>query len=93
VVVPSLRISLLSTDEAKAAVAPTSFPKRLKKFVPPCGRGKGFVCGAWAIGTTLFVLGTLAVFVSYSFAPQSLLAPLGAVQFVSNVCFTRIIHK
>ena len=46
----------------------------------------------WWIGTVTFLCGSIAVFVSYSFAPQSLLAPLGAVQFVSNVVFARIIH-
>ena len=90
-VVPSLRISLLSTDELQEdlSAATSSRPNaiRRKKNVPP------FKCGAWAIGTALFVTGTIAVFVSYSFAPQSLLAPLGAVQFISNVFFTRIVHK
>mmetsp|Transcript_1545 Transcript_1545/g.3111 ORF Transcript_1545/g.3111 Transcript_1545/m.3111 type:complete len:651 (+) Transcript_1545:49-2001(+) len=51
------------------------------------------VCDVWLIGTCLFVCGTAAVFVSYSFAPQSLLAPLGSTQFVSNVVFARFIHN
>ena len=46
----------------------------------------------WVAGTGCFAAGTVAVFVSYSFAPQSLLAPLGAVQFVSNVAFGRLVH-
>ena len=49
-------------------------------------------CSVWLVGTALFFSGTVAVFVSYSFAPQSLLAPLGATQFVSNVFFARVIH-
>lgn len=47
----------------------------------------------WVVGSCIFGLGTVAVFVSYSFAPQSLLAPLGSAQFVSNVVFARIIHR
>jgi hypothetical protein len=53
----------------------------------------GEVCDVWLIGTCLFFGGTIAVFVSYSFAPQSLLAPLGSAQFVSNVVFARFIHN
>lgn len=49
-------------------------------------------CNNWLIGTCFFLLGTIAVFVSYSFAPQSLIAPLGSVQFVSNIFFARWIH-
>ena len=46
----------------------------------------------WALGSAVFFAGTCAVFVSYSFAPQSLLAPLGAAQFVTNVVFAKLIH-
>ena len=46
----------------------------------------------WAVGSAVFFAGTCAVFVSYSFAPQSLLAPLGAAQFVTNVVFAKLIH-
>mmetsp|Transcript_23143 Transcript_23143/g.61838 ORF Transcript_23143/g.61838 Transcript_23143/m.61838 type:complete len:405 (+) Transcript_23143:87-1301(+) len=49
-------------------------------------------CNRWFLGCVFFGIGTVLVFVSYSFAPQSLLAPLGAVQFVSNVGFARCIH-
>lgn len=40
-------------------------------------------------GWTLFVLGSMMNFVSFSFAAQSLLAALGAVQFVANAVFAR----
>jgi hypothetical protein len=50
-------------------------------------------CNKWLIGTCFFLSGTIAVFVSYSFAPQSLIAPLGSVQFVSNMFFAKLIHK
>jgi len=41
----------------------------------------------WRIGTFIFVMGSLLNFASYGFAPQSLLAALEAVQFVTNVFF------
>lgn len=57
-------------------------------WAPACPR----VEPTWAIGSAVFFAGTCAVFVSYSFAPQSLLAPLGAAQFVTNVVFAKLIH-
>ena len=49
------------------------------------GRGLLMRVGGWA----LFVLGSVMNFVSFSFAAQSLLAALGAVQFVANAIFAR----
>ena len=53
----------------------------------PSAQGRGLLLrvGGWA----LFVLGSVMNFVSFSFAAQSLLAALGAVQFVSNAIFAR----
>lgn len=51
------------------------------------------ICSKWLVGTCFFFSGTIAVFISYSFAPQSLIAPLGSVQFVSNIFFAKWIHK
>lgn len=45
------------------------------------------------VGTVIFVLGSVLTFVSFAFAPQSVLAPLESVQFVSNVVFTKFILK
>lgn len=47
----------------------------------------------WAIGSTIFVLGSLTNFVSFGYAAQSLLASLQSVQFVSNMVFAKIVHK
>ncbi|KAF4668640.1 ATP-dependent RNA helicase A [Perkinsus olseni] len=41
------------------------------------------------IGVTLFVLGTILTFLSFSLAPQTLLAGISAIQFVSNLVFSR----
>jgi hypothetical protein len=49
-------------------------------------------CDTWLVGTIVFLIGAITVFVSYRYAPQSLLAPLGAIQFVTNVIFAREIH-
>lgn len=44
----------------------------------------------WYLGAMLLVIGSLVNFVSFAFAPQSLLASLGSVQFVSNVIFGKV---
>lgn len=41
----------------------------------------------WYLGTFLFAIGNVLNFMSFSMAPQSFLASLSAVQFVSNVFF------
>ena len=51
------------------------------------GRGRG--CLLRSGGWLLFVVGSGMNFVSFSFAAQSLLAALGAVQFVSNAVFAK----
>jgi len=45
----------------------------------------------WRMGVTIFVMGNVANFLSFGFAAQSLLASLGTIQFVSNVCFARFV--
>jgi hypothetical protein len=46
----------------------------------------------WILGTCVFVSGSLMNFASYPFAPQSMLASLESVQFVSNLLFGKIMH-
>lgn len=46
--------------------------------------------GLWYCGAVMLILGSLVNFVSFGFAPQSLLACLGSVQFVSNVVFGKV---
>jgi hypothetical protein len=45
----------------------------------------------WVIGTTIFITGSLLNFVAFAFAPQSILASLEGIQFVTNVAFGRCI--
>ena len=47
----------------------------------------------WLMGFTAFVAGNFFNFFSFSFAAQSLLASLGAVQFITNVIFARLVLK
>lgn len=44
----------------------------------------------WYLGAMLLVAGSLVNFASFGFAPQSLLASLGSVQFISNVVFGKV---
>ena len=44
-------------------------------------------------GALLFVASAVLIFASYPCAPGSLLAPLGSVQFVSNVVFLKLMHR
>ena len=46
----------------------------------------------WVFGTFVFVTGSLLNFASYPFAPQSMLASLESIQFVSNLLFGKIMH-
>eukprot|EP00903_Cladosiphon_okamuranus_P006855 g6677.t1 len=47
----------------------------------------------WSLGAVLLVGGSLVNFASFGFAPQSLLASLGSVQFISNVVFGKVILR
>ncbi|GMI14166.1 hypothetical protein TrLO_g5423 [Triparma laevis f. longispina] len=47
----------------------------------------------WCIGTLVFVSGSLLNFASYAFAPQSMLASLESVQFVTNILFGKFLLK
>merc|ERR1719479_399038 len=47
----------------------------------------------WVFGTIVFVSGALLNFGSYGFAPQSLLATLESIQFVSNLFLGKWLQK
>ncbi|KAJ2495095.1 hypothetical protein GGI11_008555, partial [Coemansia sp. RSA 2049] len=47
----------------------------------------------WAIGLVVFVLGNATNFIALQFAPQSLVAPLGAVALVTNVIVAPLLNK
>lgn len=45
------------------------------------------------IGTITFAVGAILNFVSFSFAPTAVLAPLESIQFVSNLIFAKFVLK
>jgi drug/metabolite transporter (DMT)-like permease len=47
----------------------------------------------WKVGLSLVVFGSVADFAALSFAPQSLVAPLGSLTLVSNVIFAPLLLK
>ncbi|KAJ2383932.1 hypothetical protein GGI23_007039, partial [Coemansia sp. RSA 2559] len=47
----------------------------------------------WAIGLVVFVLGNATNFIALQFAPQSLVAPLGAVALVTNVIIAPLLNN
>jgi len=47
----------------------------------------------WVLGTFVFVTGALLNFASYGFAPQSTLASLESIQFVTNLFFSKVLLK
>lgn len=46
---------------------------------------------AWRVGILFFTIGNCLNFISFGYAAQSLLAALGSVQFISNMCFAYFI--
>jgi len=46
----------------------------------------------WIIGTVIFVTGSLLNFAAFAFAPQSILASLEGIQFVTNVAFGKCVQ-
>eukprot|EP00241_Pyramimonas_parkeae_P017608 CAMPEP_0114292092 /NCGR_PEP_ID=MMETSP0059-20121206/8870_1 /TAXON_ID=36894 /ORGANISM="Pyramimonas parkeae, Strain CCMP726" /LENGTH=870 /DNA_ID=CAMNT_0001413703 /DNA_START=249 /DNA_END=2861 /DNA_ORIENTATION=- len=47
----------------------------------------------WRAGVVIFIAGNIANFLSFGFAAQSMLASLGTIQFVSNVCFAHFVLR
>jgi len=45
----------------------------------------------WVVGTAVFASGSLLNFAAFAFAPQSMLASLEGVQFVSNVILGKLL--
>ena len=47
----------------------------------------------WTMGTITFIVGSVINFVAFVFAAAAVLAPLEAIQFVSNLLFARFVTK
>lgn len=75
-------------EGASPEAAPTVPGPNKPAQPPPIWKSK-----IWLLGFVFFTGGNALNFVSFGFAAQSLLAALGAVQFVSNVIFARFLLK
>ena len=56
-------------------------------------RAKPYTSKIWCIGMAVFITGSFLNFAAFSFAASSILVPLEAVQFVTNVGFNKFINK
>jgi len=56
-------------------------------------QSKPWLNKTWSIGMTIFIMGSMVNFAAFSFAPASVLVPLEAVQFVTNVMFNRYVNQ
>ncbi|KAL3918264.1 MAG: hypothetical protein SGPRY_006084 [Prymnesium sp.] len=56
-------------------------------------RLKPYTSRTWCIGMAVFITGSMLNFAAFSFAASSILVPLEAVQFVTNVGFNRFVNK
>ncbi|KAJ2488377.1 hypothetical protein IWW47_005396, partial [Coemansia sp. RSA 2052] len=75
---PSL--SILPPPQPPAAA--TSAPQSKTPFSSP----------VWLVGLVIFILGNVVNFIALQFAPQSLVAPLGAVSLVTNVIIAPLLN-
>lgn len=64
-----------------------SYKRNDKRFKATRRRKPNLSSRSFLVGITVFVIGNIVNFASFSFTAQSLLAGLGSVQFVSNVIF------
>ncbi|KAJ2752377.1 hypothetical protein GGI19_003865 [Coemansia pectinata] len=51
-----------------------------------------FSSPVWLVGLVIFILGNVVNFIALQFAPQSLVAPLGAVSLVTNVIIAPLLN-
>ena len=47
----------------------------------------------WVVGLVIFITGSLLNFAAFSFAAASVVVPIEAVQFVTNVLFSKFVNK
>ncbi|RIA93854.1 magnesium transporter NIPA-domain-containing protein [Glomus cerebriforme] len=69
---------------------PSTLYRKLEKFM---FWKQIIVSPMWVFGFAIYVVGSLLTFVALQFAPQSLIAPLGAVSLVVNLLIAPILHK
>ena len=65
----------------------------LKELSPEDAKIRPFKSATWRIGLAIFIFGNMFNFIAFSFAPASVLVPLEAVQFLTNLVHARLLHK
>ncbi|KAJ1953321.1 hypothetical protein EC988_003059 [Linderina pennispora] len=69
-----------------------SWPRRLRSRLSVSLADTAFGSPIWTIGLVIFILGNVINFIALQFAPQSLVAPLGAVALVTNVIIAPLLN-
>ncbi|KAJ2356781.1 hypothetical protein GGF43_001858 [Coemansia sp. RSA 2618] len=92
------RISLTSHHNAGGSMdTPSPMPQRqwLWKRRVTTKRSRDMPIGnpVWLLGLAIFILGNAVNFIALQFAPQSLVAPLGAVSLVTNVIIAPLLNN
>ncbi|KAJ2364863.1 hypothetical protein IW150_006370 [Coemansia sp. RSA 2607] len=94
-------VKLSFVSNRKSAADPTAhsikgvtWKLRIHERITRHNRSKTpFSSPTWAVGLVIFILGNVVNFVALQFAPQSLVAPLGAVSLVTNVIVAPLLNK
>ncbi|KAJ1963441.1 hypothetical protein GGI12_002050 [Dipsacomyces acuminosporus] len=85
-------------DRSTQASAIASRPKQWyqsihTKIASKHGSKSPFSSPMWVVGLLIFILGNVINFIALQFAPQSLVAPLGAVALVTNVIVAPLLNN
>ena len=80
-------------ENEEAAVEEMAVKKKGETAEGPNGDGEIDSCESpvWVVGTVIFISGSLLNFAAFAFAPQSILASLEGIQFVTNVLFGQFV--
>eukprot|EP01084_Bolivina_argentea_P268493 456056_1 len=69
-------------------------PNNVEKEKKENEKQGSYVCdGVWLLGLFLQILGALLDFAALGYAPQSVVAPLGSLTLVINVCVAPCMHN
>ncbi|KAJ1939598.1 hypothetical protein FBU59_004067, partial [Linderina macrospora] len=69
-----------------------SWPRRIRSKLSVSLADTAFGSPIWTIGLVIFILGNVINFIALQFAPQSLVAPLGALSLVTNVIIAPLLN-
>ncbi|KAJ2728704.1 hypothetical protein IW152_005892 [Coemansia sp. BCRC 34962] len=89
------------TNTRRPSLSPLPLPQTLRAVLttaplppppPPPQSKTPFSSPVWLVGLVIFILGNVVNFIALQFAPQSLVAPLGAVSLVTNVIIAPLLN-